>query len=72
MSQMDDYRHIDKTDKLKIVVTMSDLVAEVSAMNYGVHRFLSELVRHRMATNCEGNQLRLALGIRDLLDKGYY
>jgi hypothetical protein len=44
------YSHLDKKDTLSVELTMQQLVAKIVKMNYGEHRFLSELVIQRKAS----------------------
>lgn len=41
------YDHLNKDDKFILKIDMKELVESVDSMNYGIHRFLSELVRLR-------------------------
>jgi hypothetical protein len=44
------YDHLNESDPVRMPGTMADLVRNLRAQNYGVHRFLSELVRQREAS----------------------
>lgn len=41
------YDHLNETDPPAIALTMEQLVSMVRTMNYGTHRFLSELLKQR-------------------------
>jgi hypothetical protein len=70
------YDHLNDSDPSDIPCTMPALVHRVRGMNYGTHRFLSELVRQREASVEEErspeHRAHTAL-LRALLDeKGFY
>ncbi len=46
----DYYKHLNKTGKFTVEVDMVDVVKQVESMNYGVHRFISELINIRKAS----------------------
>lgn len=78
-SKLGSYDHLneDKTysdSDVRIKVEIKEMVRLIENMNYGVHRFLSELVRQRETEAIEkGWQVDdLANGIKELLNNGCY
>jgi len=68
------YDHLDLTDPLRIQLPMRDLVERVRALNYGEHRFLSELLRQRRASADDGNEQhrRHTDLLEELLHQGFF
>jgi len=50
-----DYDHLNKCAPLTVKLDFPNLVSNIIGLNYGVHRFLSELVRQRkeIASRCK-------------------
>jgi len=73
MPEPDFYRGLEETDPPTIVLSMAQLVSLVMQMNYGQHRFLSELIRQRQATptNIWYLEEHTAM-LEDVLNKGFF
>lgn len=69
------YRHFDESEdthyKFKVVLNMKDVVEQVDSVNYGIHRFISELIDIRRASKYKQDH-EFANGLEELLDKGYF
>jgi hypothetical protein len=68
---IDRYKHLNDTDPPTITISMEELVAMVNGMNYGVHRFLSELIRQRRADPLRYYPINVD-GLEDLLEDGFF
>lgn len=66
---MDEYRHLNKSDKFKVEMDLEWVVKKVMSMNYGIHRFLSAFARLRPLEHPDDE---LAVGIMKLLGEGYF
>ena len=69
---IDQYRHLNGEDSSPadgVTVGIEAIAAQVVRLNYGMHRMLSALVRFRLAIR-PGDAL--ALGLKQLLDKGLF
>lgn len=75
------YDHLNKDSHLTVSLSMVQLVEMVRGMNYGVHRFLSELVRQRRALQEHGGDRmhkadpdfkRFTDDLEALLNEGFY
>jgi len=73
MPEPDFYRGLEETDPPTIVLSMAQLVSLVMQMNYGQHRFLSELIRQRLTgkTNIWYLEEHTAM-LEDVLNKGFF
>ena len=65
----DTYNHLDATDPPTLTMSMPQLVAMVDRMNYGVHRFLSELLRQRRTLQYPGKETDM---LAKLLQGGFF
>jgi hypothetical protein len=69
------YDHLNADDPPVIPLTMSALVKRIREMNYGEHRFLSELLKQREASRDDErdpeHRAHTAL-LRTMLQNGYY
>jgi hypothetical protein len=87
MSRVDTYRHLEKDQPLTLTLPMDDLAKQLVALNYGVHRMLSSLVRElrvaqaqraaEYATRHPGEENAygpspLADGLEKLLNDGHF
>jgi len=75
MTKLGDYDHLNATDPPSVPCSMPELVANIRRMNYGAHRFLSELVRQREASDqwhTSDTYRRNTTALRVLLDSGFY
>ncbi len=67
------YDHMNKTDKLKLELSIEELAGRLERMNYGTQRLLSALVKLRREDreiNAEPLCKMLTNGIEELLNKG--
>ncbi len=69
------YRHFDEDNndsyKFKLVLDMKQVVENVDKVNYGVHRFISELIDIRRLSIYK-QDLDFADELEALLNKGYF
>lgn len=65
------YKHLDKDDKFTIEMDMKQVVKNVNSINYGVHRFISELIDIRRSSEFEQHR-KFADELEGLLNKGYF
>ena len=75
VTNYDDYRHLNDCEgscKAKVELTIPELYRMVDSCNYGMHRFLSELVKESETAPTSQRRKKLAQGIRALLDDGLY
>lgn len=76
MRHIDQYSHLNESDKFEVELDLEDVVKKVMPMNYGMHRFLSAFVKIYFADDggelSSGIMEELAWGIADLLEKGYF
>lgn len=72
MSKKHDYKHLDNGWELEVKFTMEQLAKMVDDLNYGTHRFLSELVDYRRKKYDDNGWLpdRLGNEIEKLLNEG--
>jgi hypothetical protein len=70
----DTYIHLEDSDPLTIPSSMKEMVAIIRKMNYGEHRFLSELLRQRKASSEQAYEefRRHTALLEQLLLEGYY
>jgi hypothetical protein len=72
---VDTYRHLDETEPLRMTFTIEDLAERIEATNYGVHRFLSAVIRIRRKKYAETGYAchkQMADALETLLDSGAY
>lgn len=74
MRQIDTYKHLDEDPlyRIKIELTMPELVQRVVKQNYGTHRFLSALVHELRAKENPKYPSELAPIIEDALNRGLF
>lgn len=74
MPKLDYYKHLDEdpTYRLRMEMTMPEVVKAVVRQNYGTHRFLSALVHELRAKEDPECPSALAPAIEDLLNRGLY
>ena len=76
MRQIDEYKHLNETDKMLVKIEVEEIAQKIHRMNYGIHRFLCAWLEIRRANlKTEGfsafQEDKLASGIEALLEKGY-
>lgn len=72
MRTIDMYKHLDKDDKVPF--SISETVKTVTELNYGMQRFLSEVIRNREASE-DMKYLQFKQNtqkLRELLEAGWY
>lgn len=67
---IDRYKHLNQDERVEIGI--EDVAAQVVAMNYGVHRMLSAIVRRRLEMAGPFGDDELAIALRDLLERGLF
>lgn len=67
------YKHLDKDQEcnVNIELNMEQLAQMVCKTNYGVHRFISEVIDIKKASEWPEDK-DFAAGLERLLDKGYF
>lgn len=67
------YKHLDNDSqgRFQIDLSMEELVKHVDKLNYGVHRFISELIDVRRSSKWEQDH-KFADELENLLNKGYF
>ena len=69
MRYLDQYRHLNKASLFTVKLSLDEVAEKILAMNYGVHRLLSAIIRLRLEYDSNDE---LALGILALLEQGLY
>jgi hypothetical protein len=74
MTQLDEYKHLDDdpNNRLRMEMTMPEVVKAVVAQNYGTHRFLSAMVHELRAKEDKEYPSELAPILEDALNRGFF
>ena len=75
MPYLDYYKHLNEIDPPRMPLTMEQLVEVVLKMNYGAHRFLSEMVRQRRASpdyKEYASYREQTTMLEELIEKGFF
>lgn len=74
MRHLDEYKHLDADPnyRLRMEMTIPEVVKAVVAQNYGTHRFLSAMVHELRAKEDKEYPSELAPILEDALNRGFF